>query len=226
MSQKMPRPRGRPRSFDEREALQKAIRVFWAKGYDAVTIDDLVAGMGVVRPSLYAIFGDKATLFMRCLEAYAEHLGAGASKALLGPPRVGDGIRDLLSHLVESATTDDSPCGCLLACVAPAVDDPTVRGFLARANAKAVALVEQRLRRGVDAGELPRDFPTAMRARQVTDLSRGLLIRARFGVSRAELLRDAKDAAALVLEPKGAQPRGKRTPRTPGARRYETKSRS
>jgi hypothetical protein len=82
------------------------------------------------------------------------------------------------------------------------------------------------LRRGVDAGELPRDFPTAMRARQVTDLSKGLLIRARFGVSRAELLRDARDAAALVLVPKGSQPRGKRTPRTPGARRYETKSRS
>src|SRR5260370_61640 len=71
MSQKMPRPRGRPRSFDEREALQKAIRVFWAKGYDAVTIDDLVAGMGVVRPSLYAIFGDNGTLFIRRGDASA-----------------------------------------------------------------------------------------------------------------------------------------------------------
>src|SRR5260370_21648017 len=131
MSKELARPRGRPRGFDEREALEKAVRVFWTKGYDAVTIDDLVAGMGVVRPSLYAIFGDKATLFMRCLEAYAEHLGAGASKALLGPPRVGDGIRDLLSHLVESATTDDSPCGCLLACVAPAGDDAQGRGLLA-----------------------------------------------------------------------------------------------
>jgi AcrR family transcriptional regulator len=226
MSKELARPRGRPRNFDEREALEKAVRVFWTKGYDAVTIDDLVAGMGVVRPSLYAIFGDKATLFMRCLEAYAEHLGAGASKALLGPPRVSDGIRDFLSHIVESATTDDSPRGCLVGCVAPAVDDPKVRDFLARANARAVALVEQRLRRGVDAGELPRDFPTATRARQVVDLSRGLVIRARVGVSRAELLRDAKDAAALVLEPKGAQPRGKRTPHTPGARQYETKSRS
>src|SRR5258707_1121267 len=173
MNQEMTRPRGRPRSFDEREALQKAIRVFWAKGYDAVTIDDLVAGMGVVRPSLYAIFGDKATLFMRCLEAYAEHLGSGASKALLGPPRVSDGIRDLLSHLVERATTDDSPRGCLLACVAPAVDDPKARGFLARANAQAVALGEQRLRRPGDAGELPPGLPVAVRARRGFDPSTG-----------------------------------------------------
>src|SRR6266478_5262361 len=105
MSKELARPRGRPRSFDEREALEKAVRVFWAKGYDAVTIDDLVAGMGVVRPSLYAIFGDKATLFMRCLEAYAEHLGAGASKALLGPPRFGVGIRDPPRPLVFPDTT-------------------------------------------------------------------------------------------------------------------------
>ena len=214
MSKELARPRGRPRSFDEREALEKAVRVFWAKGYDAVTIDDLVAGMGVVRPSLYAIFGDKATLFMRCLEAYAEHLGAGASKALLGPPRVGDGIRDLLSHLVESATTDDSPCGCLLACVAPAVDDPKVRDFLARANAQAVALVEQRLRSAVDAGELPHDFPVAVRARHVFDLSTGMVNRARLGASRVQLLKDAEDAAALVLDasraPRRSRQKGRR----------------
>jgi AcrR family transcriptional regulator len=52
MSQNDARPRGRPRSFDERYALEKAIQVFWSKGYDGVTIDDLVAGMGVGRPSL------------------------------------------------------------------------------------------------------------------------------------------------------------------------------
>ncbi len=65
-----------------------------------------------------------------------------------------------------------------------------------------------------------------VRARRVADLSAGLVIRARVGVSRAELLRDAEDAVALVLAPAGAQPRGKRTPRTPGARQYQTKSRS
>jgi len=213
MSKELARPRGRPRSFDEREALEKAVRVFWAKGYDAVTIDDLVAGMGVVRPSLYAIFGDKATLFMRCLEAYAEHLGAGASKALLGPPRVSDGIRDLLSHLVERATTDDSPRGCLLACVAPAVDDPKVRDFLARANAQAVALVEQRLRSAVDAGELPHDFPVAVRARHVFGLSTGMVNRARLGASRAQLLKDAEDAAALVLDASRTPRRSRQTGR-------------
>ena len=53
------RLRGRPRSFDEAEALDQATRVFWAKGYDGATVDDLVAGTGVSRPSLYATFGYK-----------------------------------------------------------------------------------------------------------------------------------------------------------------------
>ncbi len=199
MSKEIAQRRGRPRGFDEHEALEKAVRVFWANGYDAVTIDDLVAGMGVGRPSLYAIFGDKATLFLRCLKTYADHLGAGASRALLAPARVSDAIGELLRYVVENATNEGSPLGCLLICVAPTVADPEVRAFVARANAQTVALVEQVLRRGVDAGELPEGFPTAKRARLVIDLSMGLVIRARVGAPRAELLQDAQDAAALVL---------------------------
>jgi AcrR family transcriptional regulator len=70
------RPRGRPRNFDEGDALKKATLVFRAKGYDGVTIDDLVAGMGVGRPSLYSVFGDKRTIFLRALRAYADAKGA------------------------------------------------------------------------------------------------------------------------------------------------------
>ena len=71
MVQNAARPRGRP-SFDETGALEKATQVFWSKGDHGVTIDDLVAGMGVGKPSLYAVFGDKRTIFLRVLKAYAE----------------------------------------------------------------------------------------------------------------------------------------------------------
>ena len=83
MVQNAPKPRGRPRSFDETEALERATQVYWLKGYDGVTIDDLVAGMGVGRPSLYAIFGDKRTLFLRVLKDYAEKKGARAASCCL-----------------------------------------------------------------------------------------------------------------------------------------------
>ena len=92
MVQNAARPRGRPRSFDETGALEKATQVFWSKGYDGVTIDDLVAGMGVGRPSLYAVFGDKRAIFLRVLKAYAERKGASAAKALLSPQSFRDSI--------------------------------------------------------------------------------------------------------------------------------------
>ena len=204
MIQNTTKPRGRPRSFDEMEALEKATQVFWSKGYDGVTIDDLVAGMGVGRPSLYAVFGDKRTLFLRVLRAYAETKGAGAAKALLSPKALRDSLASFLRHAVESATEEGSAVGCLLVCVAPLVDDPEVRQFLQNAAAGAAALVERRFRDGISAGEIPADFPVAARASQVIDLSKGLTMRAQMGTPRKTLLRDAEAAADLVvLLPRG-----------------------
>src|SRR5437764_870444 len=166
MIQNTTRPRGRPRGFDELEALEKATQVFWSKGYDGVTIDDLVAGMGVGRPTLYSVFGDKRTLFLRVLRAYAETKGARAAEALLSPQPLRDSLASFLRTIVETATEEGSAVGCLLVCVAPLVDDAEVRQFLKNAAAGAAALVERRFRDGISAWEIPTDFPMAARASQ------------------------------------------------------------
>ncbi len=196
------KPRGRPRSFDETGALDKATQVFWSKGYDGVTIDDLVAGMGVGRPSLYAVFGNKRAIFLRVLKAYAERKGAATAKALLSPTSLRDSIAGFLRYAVESATEKGSARGCLMMCVAPLVNDAEVQRFLQRALAKGVALLERRFRDGIHAGDIPPDFPTAARAIQVTDLARGLTMRAQLGLPRKTLLREAEEAADLVLQPR------------------------
>jgi AcrR family transcriptional regulator len=193
------RPRGRPRSFDESDALKKATQVFWSKGYDGVTIDDLVAGMGVGRPSLYAVFGDKRAIFLRVLKSYAEAKGARAAKALLSPQSLRDSIAAFLRYAVESATEKGSARGCLLICVAPLVDDDEVRKFLQKAAAGGASLVEGRFRDAITAGEIPSDFPAAERAIQVTDFARGLTMRALIGTPRKTLLKDAEEAVDLVL---------------------------
>jgi AcrR family transcriptional regulator len=203
MVQNAPKSRGRPRSFDETEAVERAIQVYWSKGYDGVTIDDLVAGMGVGRPSLYSVFGDKRTLFLRVLRAYAERKGALAAKALLEPQTLRGSLVSFLRQAVESATKEGSARGCLLLCVAPLVDDPEVRQFLQNAAAGAAALVEDRFRDGIGAGEIPSDCPVAVRARQVIDFARSLTMRAQIGATRKTLLRDAEEAADLVLLPRG-----------------------
>ncbi len=202
MVQNAPKPRGRPRSFDEAEALEKATQVYWSKGYDGVTIDDLVAGMGVGRPSLYAVFGDKRTLFLRVLKDYAEKKGALAAKALLSPQRLRDSLAGFLRYAVKSATEKGSARGCLLVCVAPVVDDAEVRQFLQTAAAGGTALVERRFRDAISAGEIPSDFPVATRAIQITDLARGLTMRAQIGTPRKTLLKEAEEATELVLLPR------------------------
>ena len=199
MIQKTTRPRGRPRSFDETGALEKATQVFWSKGYDGVTIDDLVEGMGVGRPSLYAVFGDKREIFLRVLRAYAERKGVLAAKALLSPQGLRDSIAGFLRFAVESATEKGSARGCLLMCVAPVVNDAEVQRFLQSAAAGGAAMVERRFRDGISAGEIPSDFPVAARATQVTDLARGLTMRAQIGTPRKTLLKDAAQAADFVL---------------------------
>ncbi len=202
MFQNAGRPRGRPRNFDESDALAKATQVFWSKGYDGVTIDDLVAGMGVGRPSLYAVFGDKRTIFLRVLRAYAERKGASAANALLAPQTLRDSITGFLRFAVESATEKGSAPGCLIVCVAPLVDDAEVKEFLKAAAAAGAALVERRFRDAISAGEIPSDFPAAVRAVQVTDFARGLTMRAQIGTPRKTLLRDAEEAADLLLLPR------------------------
>jgi len=193
------RSRGRPRSFDEIGALERATQVFWSKGYDGATIDDLVAGMGVGRPSLYSVFGDKRRIFLRVLKTYAEKKGARAAKSLFSPQGLRDSIAGFLRFAVESATEKGSAPGCLLICVAPLVDDPEVRQFLKDAVAGGVALVERRFSDAITAGEIPSDFPVAVRAIQVTDFARGLTMRAQMGTPRKTLLSDAEEAAELVL---------------------------
>jgi hypothetical protein len=87
-------------------------------------------------------------------------------------------------------------------CVAPLVDDPEVRQFLQNAAAGGAALVEGRFRDAISAGEIPSDFPAAVRARQLVDFARALTMRAQIGASRKTLLKDAEEAVDLVLLPR------------------------
>ena len=61
---------GRPRAFDAEKALDRAMQVFWRKGYLGTSLSDLTDAMGINRPSLYAAFGNKKSLFRKALDRY------------------------------------------------------------------------------------------------------------------------------------------------------------
>ena len=193
------RPPGRPRAYDADQALDAAMRVFWTKGYEAATVDDLTGAMGLSRPSLYHAYGDKEALFMRCLERYSQTRGALAAQALASGASIGDSIAAYLRQAVLNATCDDQPSGCLISCVAAAIDAAETRAYSANTFRQADDAVARRLEAAIAAGELPPDFPAARRARRIIDLYTALAVRARAGATRAELLDDAAEGAELAL---------------------------
>lgn len=125
------RARGRPRGFDLDEALDRAIDVFWRRGYSGAGIAELSAAMRISPPSLYAAFDDKRGLFLAAVDRYATTIGA----APLGALRAAEGggkLRAFLAASVRLAYDGERGRGCLVACVAAdaAGDDDVVRGRL------------------------------------------------------------------------------------------------
>ncbi|WP_233160243.1 TetR/AcrR family transcriptional regulator [Pseudonocardia sp. MH-G8] len=76
---------GRPREFDVDEALERAMRAFWAQGYEGAGLTDLTAAMGITRTSMYAAFGNKENLFRKALQRYSAGPAAYATRALEEP---------------------------------------------------------------------------------------------------------------------------------------------
>src|SRR3984957_7648127 len=94
---------GRPRAFDDEKALNRAMQVFWRKGYLGTSLSDLTEAMGINRPSLYAAFGNKKSLFRKALDRYFKGPSVYLSEALREPTaravveRVFYGVVDLLT---------------------------------------------------------------------------------------------------------------------------------
>src|ERR687895_845688 len=79
------RPAGRPREFDQDEALDTALEVFWRQGYEGTSLGELTVAMGINRPSLYAAFGNKEALFRKALDRYVDGPAAYTREALHEP---------------------------------------------------------------------------------------------------------------------------------------------
>jgi AcrR family transcriptional regulator len=91
------RPRGRPRTYDPDDALAKAMGAFWDRGYAATSLDDISAATGMNRPSLYAAFGDKQTIYLKAIEHY--RAGPAVKNALAG----GRTLREALRRVYKAA---------------------------------------------------------------------------------------------------------------------------
>jgi AcrR family transcriptional regulator len=188
---------GRPRNFDTDAALDRALEVFWRKGYEGASICDLTAAMGINPPSLYAAFGNKEQLFRKALDRYTDKHNQ-CVREVLARPRVREAIAALLFHSVDALTDKSNPPGCLLVQgIAGAGDHAQcIRDALAEKRAAGEKLIRERLKRAKAEGELPQSADPAALARFVATVTQGMAVQAAGGATRKELMAVAEAAMA------------------------------
>ena len=104
----------RPRSFDPTEALQKAMRVFWAKGYDATSMVDLMEAMELHKGSIYQAFGDKHDLFKAALSLYMQSGAAAIRHAVEQAETPFEAVKAFMESAIRQCVTAEDACGCFM----------------------------------------------------------------------------------------------------------------
>jgi AcrR family transcriptional regulator len=196
------RRRGRPRAYDPQVALQRATERFWRSGYASTSLDEICAATCMNRPSLYAAFGDKHTLYLKALERYwqfslvamREALADGEEALNVALMRVYDG------QLSIYFSEDGLPLGCFAIGTATteAVEDPGIRSALAAGLRALDAGFEARFRKARESGGLKDDADPAALAVLAAATLHTIAIRARAGIPRAELREIARKAVGVI----------------------------
>lgn len=189
--------RGRPREFDTEVALAAALRVFWTKGYDSASLNDLTEAMGITRPSLYAAFGNKEDLFKSALDLYEREKLAYIGEALAAPT-----AREVAANLLSGAiaTISEGECrGCMgvIATITCGTEDQSIRSHLDRIGRDSRSALVARMQRGIDAGEFPPGTDAEVTTQYLMTVLRGLSVQAQAGLSLEEL-RQVADATMAM----------------------------
>lgn len=200
---------GRPREFDREEALRIAKEVFWQRGYQGTSLSDLVAALGIASARIYAAFGSKENLFREAIALYLAEEGAFADAAL-SQPDIRQAVRQLLVNAVEAYTRDDRPHGCMvvLSLTNYGRDNEEIMAWLAGYRRERIEGIIERIRQGVQSGELPENTDIQGLGDYVATVFHGISIQARDGVSRARLLAMtdiAMHGFDVMTAPPGAQ---------------------
>jgi AcrR family transcriptional regulator len=191
---------GRPRAFDPDAALDRAMHVFWAKGYEGASLSNLTRAMRINRPSLYAAFGNKEQLFKKVLDRYMDGPVAYFGKALAAP-KARDVVEQIFLGTAQMAEDPRIPAGCLMVQGALACGSESARKEVTARRAAAELALRRRLQRAKREGDLPKNADPAELAHYVMTVVRGMAVQSAGGATRDQLHRIAR--IALRAWPKG-----------------------
>lgn len=176
----------RPRSFDPDEVLDLARDVFWQKGFQGTSLDDITAATGLTKPSLYAAFGDKNALFLKVLARYHAYIVGKAELVINDGPSAREAIERWLTGFVPRCSGVKGSRGCLS--VNTSVDgvaEKEVRKRIQAFNRQLEQLLRDRLR--ADRAQFADGFDPDAVAHTIMAIYQGLMV----------LAKDAPDAARV-----------------------------
>ena len=192
----------RPKAFDPDEALEKAMQVFWHKGYEATSMEDLLKAMDINRGSLYATFGVKRELFLKAMDLYCSGGGIGSRLSILSQPGPAlPLIRLFIGAMLEFALSDPQRRGCLIANtameLAPHQHDIAVKvsGRLQSLEAAFFKL----LTRAKQEGELGKSKDPLSLARVLVTMMQGTIVMIKAGTP-ADVVKQTAETALSILD--------------------------
>jgi AcrR family transcriptional regulator len=184
------RRRGRPAIFDRDAALTAATKLFWERGYEGTSFDELITAMGISASSFYNSFGSKERLYCEATGAYLESSGRWFFGILNDETT---DTRTAFSRLFEATaeefTRGDHPAGCMisLACTHTGPALKNIREMMVEHRAFSEGAMAERIRRGIAEGDVPRETEVDVLAAYYSAVARGLAVQARDGASRERM---------------------------------------
>lgn len=149
----------RIKRFDETKILEKAMHLFWQKGYHATSIQDLVSHLGINRASLYSTYGDKKALFVKAFQHYRQINTKSIREFFSAHPDVKEGFRLLFDIALREATESPINKGCFVVNTTTEMlpDDNSTQPLVAENQANFVELFQAYLATGVQSGQISAD---------------------------------------------------------------------
>lgn len=195
--------RGRPRTFDKEKALDAALAVFWRNGYQGASLSELTHFMGISKPSLYAAFGNKESLYLAALKRYYEQQLIQHANALASEPDLEKAMRKFLRSVATMLTDEELPSGCMVvnsivSCDIKGLPERVVAAIRETVNQSSRGLLESRLQAELKQKKLPEGTPVEQLADYFFAVMSGMAVMAKMGVSLARLFHTVEHALCVL----------------------------
>ena len=189
VNQALKRRRGRPKCFDEQEALQKAMLLFWKYGYEATSMSDLTKALNLTAPSIYSAFGDKSQLFHACLDYYLKHEACSLDLIFQQAETAKVAIELYLYENLKKLLQQNKPSGCMLvtATMNCSQEHQPLQHDLLLKRQQVKDKISQRLQQGVRDQDLSPNANIQAMTDYYATVIQGLTMQARDGVPIEQL---------------------------------------